>query len=214
MTPTQIETAARNAYNSIGDSFFSSDEILGLLYDACLELAREALLIERVYSTTTVAGTQEYDFPTNTIAIKRVTYDGHKLRPITFREDDAVTGLDQSDTTQGTPQYYYQWNETLGLRNIPDDAKELKIYSYNEPSEIDTTSTLEIPTSFHRGLVNYIVSEMAAKDMNLNHAQYYKQKWDKVVLDAKKWARKRKRTDGFGNVQDEDTMVETYLGTV
>lgn len=214
MTPTEIETAARNAYNAIGDSFFSSEEILGLLYDACLEMAVETLIIERVYSTTTVAGTQEYDFPTNTIAIKRVTYDGHKLRPITFREDDAVTGLDQSDTTQGTPQYYYQWNETIGLRPVPSAAETLKVYSYNEPSVIETTSTLEIPTVFHRGLVNYIVAEMALKDKSFNHAEVYRQKWEKVLDQAKKWVKRRKRTDGFVAVQDEDTLVETYLGTV
>lgn len=214
MTPTQLEEAARNAYNAIGDSFWSSDEILGLLYDACGEMAREALIIERTYSTTTVAGTQEYDLPTNTIAVKRVTYNGQKLKPISFREDDAITGLNASDTAQGTPAFYYLWNETIGLRPLPSDALDLKIYSFNEPSEIDTTSTLEIPTMFHRGLVNYVVAEMAAKDLNFNVAQYYKNKWDKILADAKKWTRKRRRTDSNANVIDEESSVTNYFGTV
>lgn len=212
MTPTQVILASRNAYNAVGDSFFSDDEILGLLYDACLEMSRESLVIERVYSTSTVIGTQEYDFPANTIAIKRVTYDGRKLRPISFREDDTITGLNQANTTQGTPEYYYQWNETIGLRAIPDAVKTLQIYSYNEPAVIATTSTIEIPSMFHRGLVYYVVAEQAAKDLNFSAAQYYQNKWVKVLSDAKKWARKRKRTDSPANVQDEESLVGTYLG--
>lgn len=214
MTVQEVITASRNAYNAIGDSFWSDEEIMGLMDDACLEMARESLIIERTYSTSTVVGTQEYDYPTNTMAIKRVTYDGKKLKPISFREDDAITGLSQTDTTQGTPQYYYQWNETIGLRPLPSEVKTLKIYSYNEPAAITILSTLEIPSMFHRGLVHYAVSEMAAKDLNLQHAQYYQQKWMKILADSRKWAKRRKRTDSPANVQDEDTMVGTYLGPV
>lgn len=214
MTPTEIETAARNRYNSVGDSFFSQNEILDLMWDACLDMTRECNLIERVYTTSTVASQQEYSYPTSTISIKRITYDGKKLKPITMREDDAITGLNQSTTSEGTPQYYFVWNETIYLRPIPSSVATLKIFTYNEPSEITTTSTLEIPTQFHMDLVDYIVSEMAAKDSNLDIAKWYAEKWEKSKLDIKKWQRKRLRGDSFATVQDEEAMIEGYLGIV
>ncbi len=214
MTPTEIETAARNRYNSVGDSFFSQDEILDLMWDACLDMTRECNLIERVYTTSTVASQQEYSYPTSTISIKRITYDGKKLKPITMREDDAITGLNQSTTSEGTPQYYFVWNETIYLRPIPSSVATLKIFTYNEPSELTNTSTLEIPTQFQMDLVDYIVSEMAAKDSNFEAAQYYANKWERSKMDIKKWQRKRLRGDSFASVQDEDQLIEGYLGIV
>lgn len=214
MTPTQIETTARNKYNAIGDNFFSQDEILTYMYEACVELARHAQMIETTYTTSTVASQQEYSYPTNTIAIKRITYDGKKLKPITFREDDSITGLNQSTTSTGTPQYYAIWNETIYLRPIPSAVASLKIFSYNEPSALTISSTLEIPTQFHMDIVNFIVSEMASKDLNYTAADRYLQKWEKAKIEARKWQRRKNRGDSFSTVQDEDMMVEGYLGIV
>lgn len=214
MTPTQLVERARNKYNSLGDSFWSDQELLDLFTDACTEIAQETLCIERTYTTTTVAGTQEYDFPTNTIAIKRVTYNGQKLKKISFREDDAITGLNQASTTRGTPSYYSQWNYTLALRPLPDAAYTLKIYAYNEPAALVITSVLEVPTVFHMRLIDYVLAEMAAKDSNEKAAKYYIDRWDKAKVEMKKWIAKRKRSDSFGVVQDEDQLIESYMGFV
>jgi hypothetical protein len=184
------------------------------MWDACLDLTRECNVIERVYTTATVASQQEYSFPSSTISIKRITYDGKKLKPITFREDDSITGLNQATTSTGTPQYYYQWNETIYLRPIPTDVATLKIYTFNEPQKLTISSSLEIPLQFHMDLLDYIVSEMAAKDSNFEAAKYYAKKWEEAKDSIKKWQKKRLRGDSFASVQDEDSMVEGYLGIV
>lgn len=215
MTPTEILTSARQRYNAIGDSFFGEDELLNYLYDACLEMNREANLIERTYSTTSVASQQEYAYPGDTALIKRLTYAGKKLKPITMREDDSITGLNQSTVSTGTPQYYFIWNETISLRPIPSTAGDtIKIYAYNEPAALTISSVLEIPTQFHMDLAKYMVMEMAAKDKQFEHADRYERKWEKAVVSAKRWAKKKLRGDSFNVVQDEDMMVEGYLGIV
>lgn len=214
MTVTQIITAARNRYNAVSDSFWSDSELIQELYDACLDMARESLVIERTYSTSAVASQQDYAYPGDTIAIKRVTYNGKKLRPISFREDDSITGLNQSTTATGTPQYYAIWNETLSLRPIPSGTDTIKVWSYNEPAALTATSTLEIPTQFHMDLVNYILAQMGAKDSNFTAAQFYSLKWSAAKLAAKRWSARKKRSDGFAAVQDEDAMIEGPLGAV
>jgi len=215
MTPTQIINAARNKYNAIGDSFYSDQELLDLLYEGCLDLTKKVPdIIEAIYSTTSVASQQEYDFPTNTIKIKRITYAGRKLKPITMREDDSITGLNQASTSEGTPQYYFVWNNTISLRPIPSTSSDtIKIYSLNEPAALTISSTLEIPTQFHMDLVNFILTGMCAKDSNANMLVYYEKKWSEAVNEAKKWVKKTKRGDSFAAVQDEDSMFEGYLGT-
>jgi hypothetical protein len=215
MTPTAIETLARQKYNAVGDTYFSASELMGYMWEASMVLAREAYAIERTYTTDSVADQQEYSYPTYALAIKRVTYDGQKLAQITFREDDALT-FNQSDTTAtGTPQYFAIWNNTLILRPIPSTADlEIKIYAYAEPQEIDDTSTLEVPTRYHLDIVNFVVCQMFLKDQNTAMADRYQAKWDKAVVDAKRFQAKRKRADGFAVVQDEESLSITLLGTV
>lgn len=214
MTPSEIELAAREQYNAIGDTTWSSAEIMRLIYGACLELANETNIIERTYTTDTVAAQQEYDFPTNTISIKRITYEGNKLQPITFRDDDTVTVGDADTTAQGTPQYYMVWNRTIYLRSVPDAVGELKIFSYNRPQAVTSSSTLEIPDEFHMDVVDYVLEKMNAKDRNFEGANYHRGLWMAAKQRAKQWVKKRKRADGFAAVQDEESHVGTILGTV
>ncbi len=184
------------------------------MYDACLQMARECKLVTNLYSTSTVADQQEYATPSNTISIKRVTYDGKKLRPITMREDDQITGFNQSSVSTGTPSYYWVWNEVIYLRPIPSAVATLKIWSFNEPSVISITSSLEIPSQFHMDLVNYIVAEMAAKDSNFTAARHFLAKWEKSKSDAKRWAMKQNKGDSFNSVINEDMSSDNFLGTV
>lgn len=214
MTPAEIEEAVRRRYNSVSDNFWASDEINQLIYDACQELVLETNCIERIYTTTTVSGTQEYAMPTNVIAIKRITYNGQKLKPINMREDDALTGLNQTLQSLSSPSFYWMWNYTLYLRPIPDAALELKLWTYNQHPAITSTSIIEVPTEFHMKLCDYIVAEMAAKDSNPQATKYYMERWERAKLEIKKWMRMRKRADAFGNVQNEEDSVGSYLGMV
>lgn len=215
MTPTQIETRARSKYNAIGDSYFSQEEILDFIYQGCIELAQDALVIEATpQSTSTVIGQRSYAYPTNAVSIKRITYEGKKLKKINFREDDIITGLNQSTADQGTPQYYSIWNDVIYLRPIPAAVGTLVIYSYKEPSTITITSTIEIPTRYHMSLVDFAVKEMALKDSNVNVADRLQARWDKFVLKAKASERKKERGDSFSAVQDEEMMSEGFFGIV
>lgn len=213
MTPTELITYIRQRHNAVGDNFYSDSEILAYVYDACLQMGRE-FVIERTYTTTTVAGTREYSYPTNTIAIKRVTYDGAKLKPFNFREDDLITGLYETTASQGTPQFYAVWNETLYLRPIPDAARTLKIYSFNEPQVITTTSTLEIPTQFHVDTADYVIAMLQAKEQNYEGSRYWMQNWEKRLLKIRQWSMKRLRRDANAHVINVEATPETYLGTV
>ncbi len=214
MTPSEIVEYARQQYNSVSDDFFTDDELYRHIWAAQMELARKAMVIERVYTTSTVASQQEYEFPTNTIAIKRITYDGKKLKPVTFREDDCLTLGNSASAATGTPQYYAVWNETLYLRPVPATVATLKIFSYNEPQEVSNTSTIEVPSMFHLDIADYLVWRKALKDKNFQAAQNYKMVWDQKVQDAKLWQRRAKRGDSFTAVQDQELLQTTIIGAV
>lgn len=212
MTPGEIETAARQEYNALADTHWSSSEFLGLMDRAQLDLARRALCIERIYTTITVAGTQDYSFPTNAIAIKRITYDGKVIYPITYQEDDTVTVYNTATAAQGVPEWYTLWENTLSLRPIPSDALTLKIYTYNYPQPLSATSTLEIDPIFHGYIVDFILARMYSKDKDFNSAQYYDNKWLEGREEVVKWFQRKRRTNKFNVVQDESVLLVRPVG--
>lgn len=216
MTPLQINTAARQRYNAVDDDFWTDAEIYNTIYQGCCELATAGLIIEAVYTASSVASQQAYTYPTNAMNIKRITYTGRKLVPTTMREDDILTQLNSATTSTGTPSSYFIWADSIYLRPIPVSAitDTIKVWSNIEPGSVTATSTLEIPTEFQMALVNLILSEMSAKNKNYEGANYYRQLWAADVIRAKDLQRRKKRGDGFALVQNVDMIPQSDLGNV
>lgn len=216
MTPAQIETAARRKYNSASSSFFATAEIYDLIYQAELEIARETKMLEGLTTTTSTSGTRSYSYPTGVLEIKRVEYDGAKLERIDFREDDILTIFDSATTVTGTPLYYSDWGNTLYLRPTPAVSSDtITIYYYKEPTIVTSASqALEVPALFHMSIVDYVVAEMATKDLNNSMAQVYFDKWyNKHIPAMKLWTSKRKTGDSFKTVRDENTLIGSRVGS-
>jgi hypothetical protein len=214
MTSTEVETAAREQYNAVGDTNWSQTEVMRLIYAACLDMARKSLVIEDVFTAATVAAQQEYTYPTNTISIKRVTYNGAKLEKISFKEDDYLTGRNQATTATGTPTHYSEFNNTIYLRPTPAEIGTLKVFAYVEPQAVTTTSTLEIPSLFHMDLVDFVLARMYAKDKDFNSAQYFQNLWGTHITEARKYVRIKNKGDSFAAVQDEEQLGQVGVGYI
>lgn len=200
MTPLELETAARDRYNATGDNFYSTSMIMNLIYQASMELALEAFVIERKYTTTSTSGTREYAYPTNTFAIRRVEYKGQKIFPVPLEYDPKTSTTEVS----GTPGQYAIWNEELILFPTPDTTSdEIAIYTYNRPQEVTSSSTLEVPEEYHLNMLDFILSVMYAKDQNEKMATYYRNLWERSVNRIKRHQMKKKNGDEFAVVRDE-----------
>ncbi len=211
MTPGEVLEQANQQYNSVGDAFFPDSEGYFIMWQGSMELATKAYVLEDSFETTTVAGTQEYAYPTNALGIKRVTYNGRRLEPIDFIKDDQITLWNSATAAQGPPVAYVEWEETLALRPIPDSAYTLKVYAYCRPQEISAVSTLEIPAEYHMGLVNLLLSYKASKNKDYDGAKYYKELWAQTVDLAISRKQTKKRAGGFRVVRDH-TLEPTAFG--
>lgn len=214
MTPLALNTAARQRYNAVGDTFWSNDEIYLLIYQAACELATDSFPIESSYTTSSVASQQSYDLPEYVIAVERVTYDGRKLMPITFREDDVLTQLRANSTDTGRPTSYVVFNNTLYLRPIPSSALTIKVYGKLEPAAVTDSSVLEIPSEFQMAMVNYILAEMSAKNKNYQGAQYYRNLWAADVERLKRFERRKLVQDAYQVVKNVDVTFQNDLGNI
>ena len=215
MTPDEVLLYAKQNYNAESDSFFSDSEGYKHLWAAQMILARETHCIERVYTTTTTSGTREYSVPTLALGIKRVTYNGQKLEPYSFRVDDLFTVLNESTTSTGTPKFYVLWNRTLYLRPIPDSSSAtLRIYTFNKPDETASGGTLDVPEAYHLMLADYLLWRFSAKDQNFQAANYWQAQWEERMKEARRAVRKEKTGDAFTQVIDDESMPVNVVGAL
>lgn len=200
MTPSELELAARNRYNAVGDPHFSSAMIMDIIYQASMEIANECLCIEQSYTTTSIASTREYAYPTNAFAIRNVEYKGIKIF-YTDLESDPKTS---TTTVTGTPAKYAIWNYELILFPTPDTTGDtIKIFTYNRPQAVTTSSTLEIPSEYHLDMIDLILSVMYAKDQNNGMATYHRNLWERSLGRIKRHRMKMKSGDEFYTVRDQ-----------
>jgi hypothetical protein len=213
VTPSQVETAARNRYNAASDNFYSQSEVFELIYQAESVLALETDCIEGVdSSTSTVIGTQGYAFPTGFTTVTRVEWNGRRLVKIDMKEDDALTALAANTTVTGDPVYYFVWNKTIYLREIPGSVQVLKIFGYKEPTALTTSplsSTLSVPSWHHTKLVNFVTAHIAGKDKDFEGYQTYMDRWDQDVERARVFEKRRKRGDRMAYVKSEEELGQT-----
>lgn len=199
MTPSELESAARNRYNAIGDNFYSSLMIMDLIYQAEMELALEAFVIERKYTTTSTAGTRELVYPTNAFSIRKIEYKGEKIYPVSLEDDPKTSTTEVS----GTPTGYAIWNEEIILFPTPDTTSDqIDVYTYNRPQAVTESSVLEVPPEYHLQMIDFIISVMYGKDQNLNMAQYHRNLWEASIARIKRQQMKKKSGDQFAVVRD------------
>lgn len=214
MIVSDIQTAARDQYNAVGDSFFSDAQMQNFITQGCNEFCKDAgWLIDGITTSSTVAAQQAYSWPTNAIAINRIVIRGRKIKRITFRQDDSITLSDQQSQQSGLPVYYSEFNFKLYFRPIPDDVYTMQIFSHNMHTPITSNSqALEIPTLFHFDLVDYCLYRMFIKDKDAYNVQIFKGIWAEHIAKARSWKARQKRADSFVTVQDEETLPVTILG--
>lgn len=211
MTPANLETYVRQRYNAVGDSFFPQTEIFNHFYAAQTELAMETFCVRNVYTTTSVDGQRVYDFPSKTISIMRVEYDGERIFPNDFVDDDGLTGNSPDETIEGRSQNYQVWGNQLYLRPTPDTSGlTIKIYSYDLPDQPSTTAAFDVPERYHMMLADYALFCMFAKDKNYQMADYHKKIWNTSKETVVKVERQRAAGDSFRVIKDiEDLWDES-----
>lgn len=212
MTPSQIETYARQRLNSVGSKLWSSEEIIQqYLYVAATELAEESLCIENRYTTTSVVDQAEYSRPTRSIAVYQIVYDGLKLKPISERMYNIVN-YDTTTVPTGTPSYYMVFDDSIKLYPTPNDTKTIEIYSYDMPDEITASSSLEIPKLFHKDLVIGVAYHMSLKELGHPHMPMLKAEWDRRIEKAKRNWERLKYRDTTLRVLNEEELPSSELG--
>ena len=205
MTPTEIETMARAQYNAIGDTFYKESEILDYIYKAQMDFCRYTNMLRDTFTTVSVVDRTEYPFPSNTISIKRLEYNGLKVTPISIKENDDISLSSLDTTSSSLSNFYWQWGTSFFLSFKPETAGvEIKCFVYKRPQRVTITSTIEVPDEYHTDLVDFVNWRMALKDENHPAARDFRDQWIAAMREARKLERRKLRGDAFASVWIEE----------
>lgn len=175
-------------------------------------MARQCRTIENIYSTTSVAGTDEYIKPTRAMEIWRITYAGKKLDYRDFRYIDTMNPNDVASS--GTPSFYSYYDDAFFLYPAPFAAETIKVFSYDEPSVPVIGSTLETPSAYHDVLVDGLTYSMCPKEVGHPLTILWKGEWESGLQRVELYSRRRRRGDKFNTVKTEEQMLTTDFGVI
>lgn len=217
MTPAQILATIRNQVYETTAAFYTDAEIYSYMWQAEQDLAEITKSTEaKDTSVTSSTGTQLYNVPSTVAYIHRVEWDGVKLKKIDLTEEDALDFNQYGSTKQqGSPNFYFQWGNQIGLYPVPNDAKNVTMYYYAEPSVITSASTaFTLPSILHRYIPDYALYRMYAKDQDEGRAQFHRQQWEANLIRAKQLWSKRMNEDKYWVVRDTENYAQTELGII
>ena len=170
--------------------------------DISEQLGNKLLFVR--FGLNTVSGTAIYDFPIpGIIHLRRVTWLGHKVWPLTLKEFEMEYGIrPASATSQSRPFYYVLQgygtnqirfyptpNQTITASgNVygPDIVTNVVISAYRVA---DPTNNVHIPGFILRRLVRYYVQWRCflkeGKTQNIQAAKYFEKKYEAGIADLK-----------------------------
>jgi hypothetical protein len=203
---SDLLTICRQTYNSAeGDTFFSDAWMRAQVFSAECELAIAGWVIENSLYTTSVSGTRTLAYPDNVLGIKELKYDYKGLRKVRIDEDPKSSVTDVT----GLPGSYGVWDKEIFLFPTPDvtgDRIEIRVYSL--PQQLTSSvSPLNVPAEYQIQIKDYVLAQMAYKDLNMQLGQVYQSKWEQSVERSRAQKRKAERADKYAKVKD------TYFGT-
>lgn len=208
LTVAQFLDTVRQRHNAVGDSNWSDSEIYLLLTNRINEaLSFTGLLeIKDTSSLTTTAGTQKYDLPATIENLLQVDYDGEPISRIDFTQ--WAQYRTSSGTPTGTPTKYYPFADSIYLIPVPSEsAKVITLWAEGIHAVIDgsAVNTISFPGNLIPHLVNGVVSDMYAKDLNQGMATFYEKLWqDKGIPAFNRHFAKKKYPSNFTHVASSD----------
>ena len=215
MTPMQATTKYRAlTYEGTATGFVTDAQIYADLWQGECELNSLLELYQAATALTTTTGTQEYSFPTDYIVIKRVTYDGDRLKAADFRELDSIDDkFTDSDSQTGDPTHYYLWAGKIGMWPVPDTSATVEIWGVKQPASITTnTAAFSIPLQFTDFPLDYALMNYYMKDQDDGRFQVYQARWENDKQMAQRLWNRRRYADRLLTVKMEDQSAYTVLG--
>jgi len=174
------------------DSSISTSVLLQLLNDTNREVCNRYMLDFMQSSTTfnTVASTASYALSTIAADLQQLTSlritspDNNErwLQPMTAEDFDRFIA-DPTSESEGSPEKYYLWNDTVYLYPVPDDAYTIAVRYIKTPTTVESDDQPDIPEEYQEILTLGTLYRAMQINDNFDQALVIKNQFDTQVID-------------------------------
>ena len=200
------------------DTFWTDPEIYAYMTEA------EQLVTDRVDcsqdSTTiaSVANQRQYDVPDRVKDLKRVEYNGQKIKNIDFNELGALEDTGSDSTSTGDPRFYYMWGDKIGVSPVPgNDGTNISMY-FTAAITTDysaATASFNTPSWIPHYYADFILWRSYMKDDELKKtASVYEARWERDLEEIESAWKDRQMGDQYTTVKQDDTYPTSSMGII
>lgn len=196
MLPSQIKNRVKRQFGDSSGAQITDNDIVDWINESQREIYTKNNLGMTKGTVATIIGTGEYAFPTNTMRLFSVKYDGTALKEITIQDIDTLFPNYDAVLERGTPSHYWTYADKIDLYPIPDSVKNLTILYNRFPVDIaaDDSIPLDLDLKYHNRVLDYCYAQAAQLDGDPTSYTMYMQKF---------------RGDVQSTLDDETEMAQT-----
>ena len=197
---SEIRAQVRIILQEPGVTFYTDAELLKWANFGLLDFCTRSEILKDYTTFAAVVGQQDYDYPTNFLKAKYVTYDGNRVKLKDIHQIGQInTGWQTADN--GTPSYYFFIKEgSISFYQKPDDTKDIFMWFIKKSTALSGDGSVpEIPEEYHHALIDYVIFRAKQKDNQVQTANYYKGEFNEMVLQAKIIGKRREKGDKIFN---------------
>lgn len=180
MIVSDVVTRVQRQFGDEASVQIGSDDIIRWINDIAKDLAVQNDLGQAIATQNSVVNQNIYVAPADSLAIRTVYYNGMKLDFYTRAEYDAyVNNNDPKEEATGTPFFYTRFVNDLLLYPKPDQVQEIKIWYFQRPTEVTTTSDpLPFAVEYHNRIVEYCLQQAYQTDEDWDAAERMKGQYE------------------------------------
>lgn len=175
MNVTEIQTWVKRQFGDEAGVQVTDADIIRWINSGQREIVRDNEgLLEKVSTTNSIAGVQEYSYPVDLLTLRGITYRDtsttsyFKLKGYSFTEfNEYLDGFTGNVYANATPEVFTVYASKIYLFPIPDVsvANGIKIYYNRTPIDVAIGSDIpELPVSYHESLVKYCMKQAHLMD--------------------------------------------------
>lgn len=171
----QLSQDIRRIFGDESGVQLDTTDILRWANAAQMEIVSNNKALKAKATLPAVIGQSTYSFPAVKIQqIEALHYDNVRLENVPFAEAERyIISNDPSQTEQGTPSFWYEWDGELTVWPKPDSTKTLTLYYTAYPDELtgDVNQLLSVPDKFYNAVVDFILAKCYEMDEDMNASQ-------------------------------------------
>ncbi len=173
-----ISSILDNLHEATPGPEFTRQMVLNWVNQGQRRLAAKTLCLQDTVELSTVIGTERYLLPTTYIRARQVAIGDKVLEP--------VNPTAYVEGNSGEPDFYYLWEDAIGLLPIPSAVQTVRMIYYKGPETLtDNDDEPEINERWHEYLIAFGSWKGCQKRGDVRLSEYYRSEWVQLEMDVR-----------------------------